>query len=162
MYGERPSAAAFMPPSPSGPSAPVTCWSRAPATAETRSKGLQLLNAQALTSGHGRIVAEFFDVGHTRVLPWTRRPNAAALVAALADPDRGFDAIVIGSSERAFYGQQFATIAPLFAHYGIPVWLPELGGQGRTAPEPRPRPPRRERNVASRRGEAPGIGLAAV
>ncbi|MGA4538960.1 recombinase family protein [Uniformispora flossi] len=93
------------------------------------SKGWQLFNAQALTSGHGRIVAEFFDIGHTRVLPWTRRPDAAALVAALADPDRGFDAIVIGSSERAFYGQQFANMAPLFAHYGVPVWLPELGGE---------------------------------
>ncbi|WP_406280842.1 recombinase family protein [Embleya sp. NBC_00896] len=93
------------------------------------SKGWQLLNAQALTSGHGRIVTEYFDVGHTRVLPWARRPDAAALVSALADPDRGFDAIVICSSERAFYGQQFATMAPLFAHYGVPVWLPELGGE---------------------------------
>ncbi|MFE3206283.1 hypothetical protein [Embleya sp. NPDC059237] len=65
------------------------------------SRGWQLLNAQALTSGHGRIVAEFFDVGHSRSLPWARRPDAAALVAALADPDRGFGAIVIGSSERA-------------------------------------------------------------
>ncbi|WTW98291.1 hypothetical protein OG216_35340 [Streptomycetaceae bacterium NBC_01309] len=55
--------------------------------------------------------------------------DAAALVAALADPDRGFDAIVIGSSERAFYGQQFATMAPLFARYRVPVWLPELGGE---------------------------------
>ncbi|GAA4991225.1 hypothetical protein GCM10023205_73920 [Yinghuangia aomiensis] len=46
------------------------------------SKGWQLFNAHALTSGHGRIVAEFFDVGHTHVLPWARRPDAAALVAA--------------------------------------------------------------------------------
>ncbi|MGA4539006.1 hypothetical protein ACPA54_03345 [Uniformispora flossi] len=93
------------------------------------SRGWQLLNAQALTSGHGRIVVEFFDVGHSRSLPWARRPDAAALVTALADPDRGFDAIVIGSSERAFNGQQFAAMAPLFAHYGVPVWLPELGGE---------------------------------
>ncbi len=93
------------------------------------SRGWQLLNAQALTSGHGRIVVEFFDVGHSRVLPWTRRPDAAALATALAHPNRGFDVIVIGSSERAFYGQQFASMAPLFAHYGISVWLPELGGE---------------------------------
>lgn len=79
------------------------------------SKAWQLFRAQALMSGHGRIVAEFFDVGHSRSLPWARRPDAAALVAALADPDRGFDAMVIGSSERAFYGQQFAAMAPLFA-----------------------------------------------
>ncbi|UGQ13542.1 recombinase family protein [Yinghuangia sp. ASG 101] len=91
------------------------------------SKAWQLLRAQALTSGHGRVVAEFFDIGHSRSIPWARRPEAAALLAALADPDRGFDAIVIGSSERAFYGQQFANMAPLFAHYGAAVWLPELG-----------------------------------
>ncbi|MFF4317006.1 recombinase family protein [Streptomyces sp. NPDC001507] len=46
----------------------------------------------------------------------------------MADPDRIFDAVVIGSSERAFYGNQFATMAPLFDHYGIEVWVPELGG----------------------------------
>ncbi|MFF3877528.1 recombinase family protein [Streptomyces sp. NPDC001978] len=92
------------------------------------SRGWQLLRAQAITSGYGRVTAEFFDIGHSRVLPWTRRPRAAALVAALADPDRGFDAIVIGSSERAFYGNQFAALAPLFEHYRIPVWIPELGG----------------------------------
>ena len=50
------------------------------------------------------IVAEFFDAGESRTLPWPRRPQAAALVAQLADPDRGWDAIVIGEYERAFYG----------------------------------------------------------
>jgi hypothetical protein len=49
--------------------------------------------AGALVAGHGRIVAEFFDVGQSRVLPWPRRPQAAALLAAMADPDCGFDAI---------------------------------------------------------------------
>ena len=49
-------------------------------------------------------MAEFFDVGWSRVLPWARRPQATALLAALADPDRGFDAIVVGEYERAFYG----------------------------------------------------------
>ncbi|WP_246102832.1 hypothetical protein [Streptomyces piniterrae] len=46
----------------------------------------------------------------------------------MADPDRDFDAIVIGSCERAFYGNQFATMAPLFQHYGVALWVPELGG----------------------------------
>ena len=59
---------------------------------------------------------------------WGRRPQAAALVAALADPDRGWDAIVIGEYERAFYGAQYASIAPLFRHYGIQLWMPEAGG----------------------------------
>jgi site-specific DNA recombinase len=62
--------------------------------------------ASVLVAGHGKIVAEFFDVGESRTLPWARRPQAAALVAALANPDRGWDAIVIGEYERAFYGSQ--------------------------------------------------------
>ncbi len=77
----------------------------------------------------GRIVAEFFDVGQSRVLPWSRRPQAAALLAAMADPDREFDAIVIGEYERAFYGDQYAAMAPLFGHYGIQLWTPEAGGR---------------------------------
>jgi hypothetical protein len=41
-----------------------------------------------------------------------QREQAAALVAALADPDRGWAAIVIGEYERAFYGSQYASTAP--------------------------------------------------
>ena len=44
--------------------------------------------ARALVAGHGQMVAEFFDIGQSRTLPWARRPQAACLVAALADPDR--------------------------------------------------------------------------
>jgi site-specific DNA recombinase len=79
-------------------------------------------------AGYGRIVARYFDTGQSRVLPWARRPQAAALVAAMADPDRGFDAIVIGEYERAFYGNQYALMAPLFEHYRIRLWMPEAGG----------------------------------
>jgi hypothetical protein len=41
-----------------------------------------------------------------RAGPWREcaAQQAAALVAALADPDRGWEAIVIGEYERAFYG----------------------------------------------------------
>ena len=69
-------------------------------------------------AGHGRIVAEFFDIGQSRTLAWARRPQAAALVAELADPDRGWDAVVIGEYERVFYGSQFASMAPLFQTTG--------------------------------------------
>ena len=82
-----------------------------------------------LTAGRGVIVAEFFDTGESRTLPWSRRPQAAALVALLADPDRGWDAIVIGEYERAFYGSRYASMAPLFEHYGIQLWMPEVGGR---------------------------------
>jgi DNA invertase Pin-like site-specific DNA recombinase len=85
--------------------------------------------AGALVAGHGQIVAEFFDIGQSRTLVWARRPQAAALVAELADPERGWDAVVIGEYERAFYGSQFASMAPLFEHYGIQLWTPEVGGR---------------------------------
>jgi len=44
------------------------------------SRGWQLLRAQAITSGYGRVTAEFFDVGHSRVLPWTLSlPNTSSV-----------------------------------------------------------------------------------
>jgi len=93
------------------------------------SRARQLQQAAMLVAGHGTIVAEFFDSGESRTLPWPRRPQAAALVARLADPDRGWDAIVIGEYERAFYASQYASTAPLFEHYGVSLWMPEVGGR---------------------------------
>jgi hypothetical protein len=52
-------------------------------------------------------VAEYFDVGQSRSLPWPRRPEASTLLKALRDPNRGFEAVVIGEPHRAFYGNQF-------------------------------------------------------
>ena len=85
--------------------------------------------AGALVRGYGVIVAEFFDAGESRAVAWGRRPQAAALVAQLADPGRGWDAIVVGEYERAFYGSQYALMAPLFEHYGVQLWMPEAGGR---------------------------------
>ena len=96
-----------------------------PVTSQAR----QREQAGALVRGHGQIVAEFFDAGQSRTVAWGRRPQAAALVAQLADPGRGWDAIVIGEYERAFYGSQYASMAPLFEHYGVQLWMPEAGGQ---------------------------------
>jgi site-specific DNA recombinase len=93
------------------------------------SRARQRDQAGALVAGHGRIVAEYFDIGQSRALAWARRPQAAALLAAMADPGRGFDAIVIGEYERAFYGAQYAAMAPLFEHYGVQLWMPEAGGR---------------------------------
>ena len=75
------------------------------------SRARQLGQAQALVAGSGRITPEYFDAGQSRVLPRARRPQAAALVAAMADPDRDFDAIVVGEYEQAFYGSQLSTAA---------------------------------------------------
>ena len=97
------------------------------------SRARQRDQAAALVAGHGRIVAEFFDAGESRMLAWARRPQAAALVAALADPDRGWDAVVIGEYERAFYGSQYASMAPLFEHYGVAAVDAGGGRPGRLA-----------------------------
>ncbi len=53
------------------------------------SRARQREQAGALVRGHGQLVAEFFDVGESRTVAWARRPQAAALVAQLADPGLG-------------------------------------------------------------------------
>ena len=73
------------------------------------SRARQLQQAMMLIAGIGVIEAEFFDTGESRVLPWARRPQAAALVAKLADPgarvgcdrDRGVRAGVLRQPVRA-------------------------------------------------------------
>ncbi|WP_158849475.1 hypothetical protein [Saccharothrix deserti] len=75
------------------------------------------------------IVAEYFEAGCTRLKGWADRPRAARSLAALADPDRGFDAIVVGECERGFCGDQFVRMASLFEWHGVQVWLPEAGGR---------------------------------
>lgn len=84
--------------------------------------------AERTITGHGTIVAEYFDAGCSRRLPWTRRPRAAALLAALGDQNRGFDAIVVGEYERAFTDNQFTHLLPLLERHGVQMWLPEAGG----------------------------------
>src|SRR5207249_6471306 len=56
------------------------------------------------------------------------RPEAARLLDALRQPQRGFDAVVIGEPQRAFYGNQFGLTFPVFVHYGVALWVPEVGG----------------------------------
>jgi hypothetical protein len=36
--------------------------------------------------------------------------------------------VVIGEPQRAFYGNQFGLTFPLFVHYGVQLWVPEVGG----------------------------------
>ena len=93
------------------------------------SRAWQRNRALALIEPHGGvIVTDFFDIGQSRSLPWQRRPQAGALLKALRDPNRGFHAVVIGEPHRAFYGNQFGLTFPLFTHYGVQLWVPEVGG----------------------------------
>ena len=93
------------------------------------SRAWQLTRAKALIEPHGGvIVAEYFDSGHCRAIPWQRRPQALALLSELKNPNRGFEAVVIGEPQREFYGNQFGNTFPLFVHYDVPLWVPEVGG----------------------------------
>jgi site-specific DNA recombinase len=92
------------------------------------SRAWQREMADDLVVGHGEIVTEFFDVGCSRRVPWRQRPAARALLAAVAAPDRVFDAVVVGEYERAFFGDQLTALLPVLRGSGVGLWLPELDG----------------------------------
>jgi site-specific DNA recombinase len=97
---------------------------------EEASRGWQLRRSRQLIEPHGGvIVAEFFDVGHSRSLPWHRRPQASLLLQELKRPGRGWDAVVVGESARAFYANQFSNTFPILEHHRIELWVPEVGGR---------------------------------
>jgi site-specific DNA recombinase len=94
------------------------------------SRGWQREVAESVIAGRGWIVEEFFNVGCSRRLPWSRRPRAAALLAAAEAGECRFDAIVKGEYERAFAtGDQFTDVAARLGKAGVQVWLPEAGGR---------------------------------
>lgn len=92
------------------------------------SRAWQLRRATELIQPHGQIVAEYFDIDKSRSIPPARRPQASRLLAELADPGRNFDAVVVGEPQRAFYGNQFGNTFPIFEHYQVPLWVPEVSG----------------------------------
>ncbi|CDM77190.1 Recombinase [Mycobacterium marinum] len=93
------------------------------------SRSWQKRRALDLITPHGGVlVSDYFDVGQSRSLPWKRRPEASRLLADVTARDRGFDAVVIGEPARAFYGPQFALTFPVLTHYGVGLWVPEVGG----------------------------------
>lgn len=77
----------------------------------------------------GRVVAEFFDVGQSRSVPWHRRTEAARLLDLLKDPGRGWRGVVVGEGTRCWFGNQFSLVAPRLGAYAVDVWVPELGGR---------------------------------
>ncbi|MCR6484007.1 recombinase family protein [Amycolatopsis sp. OK19-0408] len=94
------------------------------------SRGWQLGNARRFIEPRGgTIVAEYFDVGESRSVPWHRRPAAAQLLLDLKDRGRGWTAVVVGEGTRCWFGNQFSLTAPRLAAYGVDLWVPELGGR---------------------------------
>jgi len=69
----------------------------------------QLGNAQKFVEPlGGRIVAEYFDVGLSRSVPWERRDLALQLLAELKNPSRGWSGVVVGEGTRCWFGNQFS------------------------------------------------------
>jgi site-specific DNA recombinase len=88
----------------------------------------QMDTASRLIAPHGEIVRTYHDIDKSRSLPWERRPEASQILRDLKNPSRGWDALVIAEPQRAFSGTQFEGILYQFAHYGVGLWVPELGG----------------------------------
>jgi site-specific DNA recombinase len=73
-----------------------------------------------------------------RSLPWSRRPEASRLLADFADPHREWRRLVTGEPQRAVSGAQFQLVFPVLCHYGVELWVPEIGGA--VGPHPLGRP----------------------
>ena len=94
------------------------------------SRAWQLGNARKFVEPlGGEIVAEYFDIGQSRSVPWERRELAWQLLTELKNPQRGWTAVVVGEGTRCWFGNQFSLTAPRFAAYGVDLWVPELGGK---------------------------------
>ncbi len=89
----------------------------------------QLSRASALIVGRAQIVSVTHDTDVSRSVPWPRRPEAARLIAQLPNPARGWTGIVVGEPQRAFGSAgQVQNILPQLAHWGVQLWVPEVGG----------------------------------
>jgi site-specific DNA recombinase len=89
----------------------------------------QLSRASALIVGRAEIVSVAHDTDVSRSVPWSRRPQAARLIAQLPDANRGWTGIVVGEPQRAFGSAgQVQNILPQLAHWGVQLWVPEVGG----------------------------------
>lgn len=92
------------------------------------SRAWQRAAGDEVVDGFGTVVLEFFDEGRSRRWSWWQRPAASVLLAAAAEPNRGFDAVVVGEYDRAFEGDQFRAVVRYLNAHGVQVWLPEAGG----------------------------------
>src|SRR4029450_8895708 len=94
------------------------------------SKAWQLSNAAKFVRPLGGvIVAEFFDIGQSRSVPWERRQPPSRLLSQLLNRDRGWTGLVVGEGPCCWFGNQFSLTAPRFEAYGLDLWVPELGSK---------------------------------
>ena len=101
---------------------------RQPVTRRTRSVGSFTLAEQLIAPQGGSIVSVYHDIDVSRSLPWSRRPPASQLLEDAKSKSRHWSRLVIGETQRAFLGPQFQLVLPVLTHFGIELWVPELGG----------------------------------
>lgn len=77
----------------------------------------------------GVVVAEYFDIGESRSLPWERREKGSQILRDLKNPARGWDGLVVGEATRCWFGNQFSLTWPKFDRFGASLWIPSLGGR---------------------------------
>jgi DNA invertase Pin-like site-specific DNA recombinase len=87
------------------------------------------LARQLIEPAGGEIVATYHDVDQSRSVPWERRPEAARLLDAIRNASRSWADLVIAEPQRAFAGNQFGLVYPVLVHYGVSLWVPEVGGR---------------------------------
>ncbi|HEX7133311.1 MAG TPA: recombinase family protein [Iamia sp.] len=94
------------------------------------SRARQIAQARRVLPPGAEIVEEYFDIGVSRSLPWPRRPETARLIADLKAGGHRWDGIVVGEFARAFGAPiQYSSVYPLIQHFGVELWLPEVGGR---------------------------------
>ena len=98
-------------------------------------RGASLIRAQQLAHANtriarhgGQIVADYFDVYPDRLWSWRHRRQAHLLLRAIADPQRSFDAVVIGNTDTALTALQYDDLLELCTQHGVHLWLPEIDG----------------------------------
>ncbi len=87
----------------------------------------QLADATGHVARHdGQIVADYFDVYPDGRRAWRHRRQAHQLLHAIEDPQRGFDAVVIGDTGSALTPAEYDDLLALCGEYGVQLWLPEV------------------------------------
>jgi|SRR5690242_9959787 len=96
-------------------------------TAARPFRAQQLADATARVARHGgTIVAEYFDVYPDRLNAWRHRRQAWRLLSAIEDPQRIFDAIIVGDTATALTGTQYEDLLVRCTEHGVQLWLPEI------------------------------------
>lgn len=76
----------------------------------------------------GQVVRDFFDVYADPFRAWRHRRHGRRLLAELADPGRGFDAVVISDTRTAFSSYEYDLVLWQCTMHNVQLWVPEIEG----------------------------------